>query len=122
MRFQCGFGVGTVMTVPFGVGLVFTVALGFGAGVAFPATLGFGTGVVRFAGDDVDGAVVDAVLPFGFAAGTSVVIFPFSQIWPMFPLLISNSITLRLGFKGSAGNAIVLPFIVSCTNWARERE
>src|SRR5205807_1807589 len=99
---QCGRFAGNGMTVPLGVGLVFIVATGLaagvGAGAVLPAVLDFGSGVAR----GTDGPEGGFRFTSGFAAGTSFVIFPFSQIWPMFPLLISNSITLRLGFNGSA--------------------
>jgi hypothetical protein len=104
---------------------------GGGFGVNFGATDAFGDGVVA----GVPAATLGRVCGVGraslelaaapgsttaFAGGMDSEMAEFAQIWARFSLLISNSITFRLGISGSAGTVICLPLIKSSTTLASE--
>ena len=115
------------MTVDFNIGWGFTVGVGFGLFVelaaVFAVTFGFGWGVgLTGVGTDVGGAVTTLLFCSGFAGGTSDEIAPDCHICPMFSLFISNSIIFRFGTSGTDGRVMFLPFIVSCTACASDRE
>ena len=114
--FATGFG---VLAGGLEVGLVDAAGFcdGMGAGV-FSGTLGFGCAVGR--GVLVKTGLFDTGSEV--ASGTESAIVPLVQISARLSLLISNSITLRFGSRGSAGRFICFPLIESWTKLASDFE
>ena len=114
------------MTAGFGVSIGFLSGVGFVIAFVFDPAVGFGDGLGRTCVGTVavvfDVAAAALLFVSGVTAETSAEIAPLAQICARLPLFISNSITLRFGFNGTAGGVIAFPFIVSCTKEASDLE